>query len=143
MFIGCGESLCLCPALAGGGLPPTPNSGRQMREQAHGRAREKALLAVHVFGNMANMPGLVEHCRKYGLVLIEDSTEALGTYYTEGPYRGKMAGTIGDIGVYSFNGNKIITTGAGGMVVSNHADWLERAKHLSAPGESGRAAIRA
>lgn len=86
----------------------------------------KALLAVHVFGNMANMPGLVELCRKYGLVLIEDSTEALGTYYTEGPYRGKMAGTIGDIGVYSFNGNKIITTGAGGMVVSNHADWLER-----------------
>ena len=77
------------------------------------------------------MPGLVELCRKYGLVLIEDSTEALGTYYTEGPYRGKMAGTIGDIGVYSFNGNKIITTGAGGMVVSNHADWLERAKHLS------------
>ena len=42
------------------------------------------------------------------------------SYYTEGPYRGKMAGTIGDIGVYSFNGNKIITTGAGGMVVSNH-----------------------
>lgn len=41
-----------------------------------------------------------------------------------------MAGTIGDIGVYSFNGNKIITTGAGGMVVSNHADWLERAKHF-------------
>ena len=77
------------------------------------------------------VPGLVELCRKYGLVLIEDSTEALGTYYTEGPYRGKMAGTIGDIGVYSFNGNKIITTGAGGMVVSNHADWLERAKHLS------------
>ena len=97
----------------------------------HTGAHVKALLAVHVFGNMANMPGLVELCRKYGLVLIEDSTEALGTYYTEGPYRGKMAGTIGDIGVYSFNGNKIITTGAGGMVVSNHADWLERAKHLS------------
>ena len=50
--------------------------------------------------------------------MIEDATEALGTYYTDGPFKGKYAGTMGDIGVYSFNGNKIITTGAGGMVVS-------------------------
>ena len=131
VFIGCGESLCLCPALAGEWLAANTEQRDGKCVNRHTGAHVKALLAVHVFGNMANMPGLVELCRKYGLVLIEDSTEALGTYYTEGPYRGKMAGTIGDIGVYSFNGNKIITTGAGGMVVSNHADWLERAKHLS------------
>lgn len=71
-------------------------AGRQMREQAHGRARESASggACVRQYGQYA---GLVELCRKYGLVLIEDSTEALGTYYTEGPYRGKMAGTIGEI----------------------------------------------
>ncbi|MGN0983431.1 MAG: DegT/DnrJ/EryC1/StrS family aminotransferase, partial [Gemmiger sp.] len=69
--------------------------------------------------------------RRYRLILIEDATEALGTRYTAGPYAGQYAGTIGDIGCYSFNGNKIITTGAGGMLVSNHADWAEHAKHLS------------
>ena len=58
---------------------------------------------------------------------MEDATEALGTYYTEGELAGKFAGTMGDTGAYSFNGNKIITTGAGGMMVSNHADWAERA----------------
>ena len=115
VFIGCGESLCLCPALAGEWLAANTEQRDGKCVNRHTGAHVKALLAVHVFGNMANMPGLVELCRKYGLVLIEDSTEALGTYYTEGPYRGKMAGTIGDIGVYSFNGNKIITTGAGGM----------------------------
>ena len=88
-------------------------------------------MVVHVFGNMANMPAFLALAKKYHLILIEDATEALGTHYTEGPLKGKFAGTIGDVGVYSFNGNKIITTGAGGMVVSNHADWAEHAKHLS------------
>ena len=91
----------------------------------------KAIVVVHVFGNLADMPALMKLAKAWNLVVIEDSTEALGSYYTEGEYAGKYAGTIGDVGVYSFNGNKIITTGAGGMVVSNHADWAEHAKHLS------------
>ncbi|MBR5251587.1 MAG: DegT/DnrJ/EryC1/StrS family aminotransferase, partial [Oscillospiraceae bacterium] len=65
-----------------------------------------------------------------------DSTEALGSYYTEGRYAGKYAGTIGDVGCYSFNGNKIITTGGGGMLVSNHDDWAQHAKHLSTQAKS-------
>lgn len=131
VFIGCGESLCLCPALAEEWLAAhTERRDGQCWNRRTG-ARVKALLVVHVFGNMADMPGLMALCEKYGLILIEDATEALGTYYTEGPYAGRMAGTIGDVGVYSFNGNKIITTGAGGMLVSNHPDWAERAKHLS------------
>ena len=99
-------------------------------------ARVRALVAVHVFGNMADLPRLTEIARRYNLVLIEDATEALGTRYTSGPFAGRMAGTIGDVGVYSFNGNKIITTGAGGMVVSNHPDWAEHAKHLSTQAKS-------
>ena len=94
-------------------------------------ARVSALVVVHVFGNMADMPRLLDIARRYGLTLIEDATEALGTHYTAGPLAGKFAGTMGDVGCYSFNGNKIITTGAGGMLVSNHADWAARAKHLS------------
>src|SRR5699024_4953711 len=86
---------------------------------------------VHVFGNMADMPRLLDIARRYRLTLIEDATEALGTKYLTGPLKGKYAGTIGDIGCYSFNGNKIITTGAGGMLVANHDGWAEHAKHLS------------
>ena len=131
VFIGCGQSLCLCPDLAREWLcAHTEQRGGKCFNTRTG-AQVKALMAVHVFGNMAAMPELVQLCKEYGLTLIEDATEALGTCYTEGPYQGRMAGTIGDIGAYSFNGNKIITTGAGGMVVSNHADWAAHAKHLS------------
>ena len=91
----------------------------------------KAIVAVHVFGNMANMELLMEIANKYHLLVIEDATEALGTYYTEGVYAGRYAGTIGDVGVYSFNGNKIITTGGGGMIVSNNWTLLDECKHLS------------
>ncbi|MCI2047011.1 MAG: LegC family aminotransferase [Faecalibacterium sp.] len=94
-------------------------------------AHVAALVVVHVFGNMADLPRFVEIAKKYRLTLIEDAAEALGTYYTDGPYQGKFAGTIGDVGVYSYNGNKIITTGTGGTLVSNHADWAAHAKHLS------------
>jgi len=131
VFIGCGSSLCMCPNLAEEWLAANTEQRDGQCFNKRTGAHVSALMVVHVFGNMANMPRLVEVCRKYHLTLIEDATEALGTVYTEGPYQGKMAGTIGDIGAYSFNGNKIITTGAGGMVVSNHPDWLEHAKHLS------------
>lgn len=91
----------------------------------------KALVVVHVFGNMADMEKIVDIAKEYKLKVLEDSTEALGTYYTEGRYKGKYAGTIGDMGVYSFNANKIITTGGGGMVVSNDKELLDRVRFLS------------
>jgi aminotransferase in exopolysaccharide biosynthesis len=91
----------------------------------------KAVIVVHVFGNMADMEKITAITKQYHLKLIEDATEALGTFYTGGVLEGKYAGTIGDIGVYSFNGNKIITTGGGGMIVSNHAEMLERCRYLS------------
>lgn len=96
----------------------------------------KAIIVVHVFGNMADMEGIVDIANKYNLKVIEDATEAIGTYYIDGMYENKHAGTIGDIGVYSFNGNKIITTGGGGMIVSNNKALLERAKHLTTQAKS-------
>lgn len=95
-----------------------------------------AIIAVHVFGNMADMVRLKKIAKTYNLKLIEDATESLGTYYTEGPYKGKFSGTIGDIGIYSFNGNKIITTGGGGMIVSQNEGYLEHAKHLTTQAKS-------
>lgn len=131
IFIGCDDSLCIDP-------DAVEEFCRTHCELRDGKlynkttgAHVKALEAVHVFGNMADMVRLTEIARRYHLILIEDATEALGTHYTEGPFAGKFAGTIGDIGCYSFNGNKIITTGAGGFLVSNHPDWTEHAKHLS------------
>lgn len=91
----------------------------------------KAAIVVHVFGNMADMEKITAITKQYHLKLIEDATEALGTYYTQGRLSGKYAGTIGDIGVYSFNGNKIITTGGGGMIVSNNKEYLDRCRYLS------------
>ncbi len=91
----------------------------------------KAIVIVHVFGNPADMEKLMRIKEKYNLKVIEDSTEALGSYYLEGKYKGKYCGTIGDIGVYSFNANKIITTGGGGMVVSNNQELLDKAAYLA------------
>lgn len=99
-------------------------------------AQVKAIVAVHVFGNLADMERIMEVAGKYRLKVIEDATEALGSLYTEGVYAGRFAGTIGDMGIYSFNGNKIITTGGGGMLVSDDKELLGRAKHLTTQAKS-------
>lgn len=91
----------------------------------------KALVVVHVFGNMADMEAIMDIAGKYNLLVIEDATEALGTCYTEGKYAGKYAGTIGDFGCYSFNGNKIITTGGGGAVTAQDPKVVDHIRFLS------------
>jgi len=91
----------------------------------------KAIVIVHVFGNMANIERIRTLADIYHIKLVEDATEALGTYYTEGEYKGKFAGTIGDFGAYSFNGNKIITTGGGGMLIGRDSSMIEKARYLS------------
>ena len=91
----------------------------------------KAVVVVHVFGNMADMEAIMEIAKKYKLKVIEDATEALGTVYTTGEYKGKYAGTIGDFGVFSFNGNKIITTGGGGAVTASKPEYVDHLRYLS------------
>lgn len=93
--------------------------------------RIKGITVVHVFGNPADMERIMAIAEKYHLFVLEDATEALGSYYTSGKYAGKYCGTIGDIGVFSFNANKIITTGGGGMIVSNEKAYIDRASFLS------------
>lgn len=88
----------------------------------------KAVVAVHVFGAMVDMEALIDLARKFNLKVIEDATEALGTYCKN---TGKFAGTMGDFGVYSFNGNKIITTGGGGAFVARDVGMVQKAKYLS------------
>ena len=131
IFIGCDDSLCIDPdAVEKFCAEHCEMRGGKLYNKATG-AHVKALEVVHVFGNLGDLDRLTEIAQKYNLILIEDATEALGTRFTAGKFAGRFAGTVGDIGCYSFNGNKIITTGAGGAVVSNHPDWAEHAKHLS------------
>lgn len=91
----------------------------------------KALIVVHVFGNLADMVRIMAVASKYNLKVIEDATEALGSKYSEGKYKGKFAGTMGDFGAFSFNGNKIITTGGGGAVTAKDAGTVAHMRYLS------------
>ncbi len=86
----------------------------------------KAVMPVHVLGNMCDMDRLMDIAYRYGLHVIEDSTEALGS-----KWNGKPAGSFGEMNVFSFNGNKIITTGGGGVITTNDEGYASRAKHLS------------
>jgi len=91
----------------------------------------KAIIVVHVCGNMPDLAKARELADQYGLKLIEDSAEALGSYYTHGVYAGAHAGTIGDFGVFSFNSNKLITSGGGGVVICQTEELAKKMKYLS------------
>jgi aminotransferase in exopolysaccharide biosynthesis len=86
----------------------------------------KALVVMHTFGHPSKMDELVEVAKKFNLVLIEDAAESIGSYYDK-----KHTGTMGLLGTISFNGNKTITTGGGGAVLTNNLELAKHAKHLS------------
>jgi dTDP-4-amino-4,6-dideoxygalactose transaminase len=86
--------------------------------------RPKVVIVVHLYGLSADLDPILEICRKYEIPLIEDAAESLGSCY-----KGKATGTIGDLGIYSFNGNKIITTSGGGMLVSNDEEKIVKARY--------------
>lgn len=104
--------------------------GEELYNKSTGN-RIPVITVVHVFGNPIDMERVMDLASKYKLQVLEDAAEALGSFYTEGRYKGKHCGTIGKMGVFSFNANKIITTGGGGMVVSNDDDLLEHLRFLS------------
>jgi perosamine synthetase len=85
----------------------------------------RATIPVHLYGNACNMDEIRCVARKFNLLVVEDATEALGTYL-----KGRQTGTFGNLGCFSFNGNKLITTGTGGMVVTDSRDLAERVRHL-------------
>lgn len=86
----------------------------------------KAVIVVDLYGQSADYQPLLAACRRHGVYLVEDAAEALGA-----SYHGQPAGSFGDLAVLSFNGNKIITTSGGGMLLSRNRQWIERARHLA------------
>ncbi|MHB9003667.1 MAG: LegC family aminotransferase [Coriobacteriia bacterium] len=100
-------------------------------DRATGR-RVAAILPVHVFGNPCDMEAIVAIADEWGLPIVEDAAESLGSSWTGGALAGRHAGTVGLAGCLSFNGNKIVTTGGGGMILADDADLAERARFLIA-----------
>ena len=104
----------------------TEKKGQERFNKSTGK-RIAACIPVHTFGFVCRIDEIVTICNKYGVPVIEDSAEALGSFY-----KGKSAGNFGDIGIFSFNGNKIITAGGGGALVTNSDKFAAKAKHITA-----------
>ncbi len=90
------------------------------------KRRIKACVPVHIFGHPTKIDRIVELCRSYNIAVVEDAAEALGSLY-----KGKHVGTFGDVGIFSFNGNKIITTGGGGVLITDNESIARFSKYLS------------
>jgi len=90
-----------------------------------------AIITVHVWGNACLLDELIDLCNNRNIAMVEDAAESLGTFYKMGKYNGKHTGTIGKLGCLSFNGNKIITTGGGGMILTNNFNLASKAKYLT------------
>lgn len=132
VFMDCDDSLCMDPEkLEQFCREECERTSTGLVHRQTGKT-VKALVIVHVFGNLADMEAVMDIAGKYGLYVIEDATEALGTKYLGGRFAGKYAGTIGDFGAFSFNGNKIITTGGGGALVAKKTEDVEHLRYLSA-----------
>jgi len=93
---------------------------------ANAPKKPKALIVTHLYGQMAQIDQIIEICHQAGIYVIEDAAESLGA-----TVHGKQSGTFGDLGVFSFNGNKILSTSGGGMLISNNTAWIEKARFLS------------
>ena len=115
------ESWNMDPQLLEDAIKRRINSGR----------KPKAIIVVHLFGMPAKMQEIMSIAKRYEIPVLEDAAEALGS-----EYQNKKAGAIGDIGVFSFNGNKIITTSGGGAMISDNKKWIERVRFLSSQSRS-------
>jgi aminotransferase in exopolysaccharide biosynthesis len=131
VFMDCDENFCLDPDKLERFFKDECVFTKGVLRNKTSGARISAIVAVHIFGNMADMDKIMELAGKYDIKVIEDATESLGCIIEDGVYSGKHAGTVGDMGVFSFNANKIITTGGGGMITAKNKDLLEKARYLS------------
>lgn len=97
-----------------------------LRDRAKSGKLPRALIVVHLFGQSADLDPILAACKEYGVPVLEDAAESMGTLY-----KGKHTGTFSEISAFSFNGNKIITTSGGGMLMSPNTEWVQKARFWS------------
>ena len=97
-----------------------------LAERVAAGRRPKAVVAVHLYGQCSDMDPILEVCGRHDVPVLEDAAEALGALY-----KGRPAGSMGEVGAFSFNGNKIVTTTGGGMLAAQRKDWVDKARFLS------------
>lgn len=131
VFMDCDDSLCMDPIKLRRFCEEECKEEKGQLVHCKTGKIVKAVIVVHVFGNLADMESIMDVAEQYHLKVIEDATEALGSHYTAGRYKGRYAGTIGDFGAFSFNGNKIITTGGGGAVTGRKEEDVAHIQYLS------------
>jgi dTDP-4-amino-4,6-dideoxygalactose transaminase len=112
-------------------LDPTLVAEELDRRARQGLRQPKAVEVVHLLGHPAQMELLVDACARHGVALFEDAAEGVGARWRQGRLSGKHVGTVTRLGCFSFNGNKIMTTGGGGMIVTDDAELARRARHLT------------
>ena len=121
------DSLSLSPNAVAAFLEANAQRGQDgYTYNMHTGRRIAACMPVHIFGHVARLPELVDICAQWNITLIEDAAESLGSYLD-----GRHSGTFGRVAILSFNGNKVVTTGGGGMIITNDEALAARAKHLS------------
>lgn len=137
IFMDCDDSFCMDPVKLRKFCEnecekkTVPENGEEYLVYRPSGQRIRAIVVVHVFGNLADMEAIMDIAAEYHLRVVEDATEALGSSFKTGRYTGRMAGTIGDFGAYSFNGNKIITTGGGGAITAANPQELKHIHYVS------------
>lgn len=120
------ESLGICPTKLNNYLKRISTKHGKFTYNKYTNKKIKALIVVHVYGFPSKINEILKICKKYNILLIEDAAEAVGTKYKD-----KHVGTFGDIGIISFNGNKTITTGSGGLILCKKNKIAKKIKHLS------------
>jgi perosamine synthetase len=130
VFIGCDGFMNLDPEiLADFFQTECEQTPEGLRDRVTGR-RVAAVVPVHVFGNPCDMAGILDLCRSHGVTVVEDACESIGSRWTGGPLAGRHTGAVGDLGAFSFNGNKIVTAAGGGAVVTDDEQTARRARYL-------------
>jgi dTDP-4-amino-4,6-dideoxygalactose transaminase len=112
-------------------LDPALLAAELNRRATAGEPMPKVVEVVHVLGQPADIDPIVDACERHGIAILEDAAESLGAGWSAGRFAGKHTGTVGRLGCFSFNGNKIATTGGGGMIVTDDDELAARARHLT------------
>ncbi len=131
VFIDCDDTMCIDPVKLRDFCEQECELKDGVLYEKESGQRVRGVMPVHIFGNLCDMEAIMDIAAEFNLFVIEDACESLGSSWLNGRYAGQHSGTVGNIGVFSYNGNKIITTGGGGLIVAKDKKQLDHMRYLS------------